>query len=86
MLHRRKLLMTVSAASAATWAGIGGRASAQPIDMLKIMVPAAPGGGWDQTGRTIEQVLRAIKAVNAVQVTNVAGAGGTVGLPQFVNQ
>lgn len=86
MLHRRKLLMTVSAASAATWAGIGGRASAQPIDMLKIMVPAAPGGGWDQTGRTIEQVLRAIKAVNAVQVTNVAGAGGAVGLPQFVNQ
>ncbi|MEQ1614929.1 MAG: tripartite tricarboxylate transporter substrate-binding protein [Hyphomicrobiaceae bacterium] len=54
--------------------------------MLKIMVPAAPGGGWDQTGRTIEQVLRATKAVNAVQVTNVAGAGGTVGLPQFVNQ
>ena len=30
-----------------------------PVDLLKMFVPAAPGGGWDQTARTIEQVLRA---------------------------
>ena len=49
-------------------------------------MPAAPGGGWDQTARTIEQVLRATAAVKGVQITNVGGAGGTVGLPQFLNQ
>ena len=49
-------------------------------------MPAAPGGGWDQTARTIEQVLRATGAVKGVQITNVGGAGGAVGLPQFLNQ
>jgi putative tricarboxylic transport membrane protein len=62
------------------------QAQAQLIDLLKIFVPAAPGGGWDQTARTIEQVLRATQAVKGVQITNVGGAGGTVGLPQFLNQ
>ena len=61
-------------------------ARAQAIDLLKIFVPAAPGGGWDQTARTIEQVLRATGAVKGVQITNVGGAGGAVGLPQFLNQ
>ena len=61
-------------------------ANAQSVDLLKIFVPAAPGGGWDQTARTIEQVLRATGAVKGVQITNVGGAGGAVGLPQFLNQ
>src|SRR5690242_18020931 len=61
-------------------------ANAQSVDLLKIFVPAAPGGGWDQTARTIEQVLRATAAVKGVQITNVGGAGGAVGLPQFLNQ
>ena len=52
---------------------------------LKIIAPAAPGGGWDQTARSIQQVLVAEKLVKCAQVTNVAGAGGTVGLAQFVN-
>ncbi len=86
MFDRRNLLLSASAISVAAISGFSGSASAQPIDMLKIFVPAAPGGGWDQTGRTIEQVLRATNAVSAVQITNVAGAGGTVGLPQFANQ
>lgn len=61
-------------------------ALAQTVDLLKLFVPAAPGGGWDQTARTIEQVLRATGAVKGVQITNVGGAGGAVGLPQFLNQ
>jgi putative tricarboxylic transport membrane protein len=61
-------------------------AHAQAVDLLKLFVPAAPGGGWDQTARTIEQVLRATGAVKGVQITNVGGAGGAVGLPQFLNQ
>jgi putative tricarboxylic transport membrane protein len=51
---------------------------------LKIVAPAAPGGGWDQTARTMQQALVAEKIARSVQVTNVAGAGGTVGLAQFV--
>jgi putative tricarboxylic transport membrane protein len=52
---------------------------------LKIIAPAGPGGGWDQTARSIQQVLMAEKLVKSAQVINIAGAGGTVGLAQFVN-
>jgi putative tricarboxylic transport membrane protein len=51
-----------------------------------IMAPAAPGGGWDQTARTMQTVLQEEGISENVQVTNVPGAGGTIGLAQFVNQ
>jgi putative tricarboxylic transport membrane protein len=59
-------------------------ASAQLAD-LKLMAPAAPGGGWDQTARSMQQALVASGVAKSVQVNNVAGAGGTIGLAQFVN-
>jgi putative tricarboxylic transport membrane protein len=88
MFTRRHLLSTAAAVPAALPISLLSidRSQAQVIDLLKILVPAAPGGGWDQTARTIEQVLRATAAVKGVQITNVGGAGGTVGLPQFLNQ
>lgn len=88
MPSRRELLRSafVVGAAAALPAGFGRAAFAAPPTDLKFFVPAAPGGGWDQTARAMEQVLRTNGAVTSVQVTNVAGAGGTVGLPQFVNQ
>ena len=52
---------------------------------LKIIAPAAPGGGWDQTARSMQQAMVAAGAAKSVQVINVPGAGGTVGLAQFVN-
>ncbi|MET0531689.1 MAG: tripartite tricarboxylate transporter substrate-binding protein, partial [Microvirga sp.] len=52
---------------------------------LKIMAPAGPGGGWDSAARSIQQVLSQTGLAKSVQVTNVTGAGGTVGLAQFVN-
>src|SRR3954447_16078537 len=52
----------------------------------KIMAPAAPGGGWDQTARTMQTALQEEKIAGSVQVANVPGAGGTIGLAQFVNQ
>lgn len=89
MLTRRDLLRSAALLSATacpvSLAAIN-PANAQSVDLLKIFVPAAPGGGWDQTARTIEQVLRATGAVKGVQITNVGGAGGAVGLPQFLNQ
>jgi putative tricarboxylic transport membrane protein len=55
-----------------------------PLDQLKITAPAAPGGGWDGASRSLQQVLTATGAAKTVQVVNVPGAGGTVGLAQFV--
>jgi putative tricarboxylic transport membrane protein len=84
MVSRRDFV--AGAAGAALVAGLGPRAAeAQTVDLLKMFVPAAPGGGWDQTARSVEAVLRATGAVNGVQITNVPGAGGAVGLPQFLN-
>lgn len=51
-----------------------------------IMAPAAPGGGWDSTARTMQEAMQADDISPSVQVTNVAGAGGTIGLAQFVSQ
>lgn len=56
------------------------------ISELRIMAPAAPGGGWDQTARTIQATLQAEGLVDNIQVENVAGAGGTIGLQQFINR
>ena len=49
-----------------------------------IMAPAAPGGGWDSTARTIQEALQTDGISSSVQVNNVAGAGGTIGLAQFI--
>jgi putative tricarboxylic transport membrane protein len=55
------------------------------IDTIKMLVPANPGGGWDQTGRALQQAMQASGAVKKVQVDNKGGAAGTIGLAQFVN-
>jgi putative tricarboxylic transport membrane protein len=49
---------------------------------LRIMAPAAPGGGWDQTSRAMQESLREL--IGRSEVYNVNGAGGTIGLSQFV--
>ena len=55
----------------------GNPALSQQLE-LKIMAPAAPGGGWDQTARSMQQALVAAKIARSVQVTNVAGAAGAM--------
>lgn len=86
MLTKRDMLKGGAALGLATMAGRIDPARAEDIASLQVFVPAAPGGGWDQTGRTIVDVLKTEKMIGNAQVTNVAGAGGTVGLPQFLNQ
>lgn len=51
----------------------------------EIMAPASPGGGWDQTARAMQNVMQEAKIADGVQVVNVPGAGGTIGLAQFVS-
>jgi putative tricarboxylic transport membrane protein len=59
--------------------------SAQALDSVKFMIPANPGGGWDTTGRNLGQAMTKAGAVKNVQYDNKGGAGGTIGLAQFVN-
>ena len=60
--------------------------AAKPLeDHLVIVAPAAPGGGWDQTARALQQVIERRGLARIVEVQNVPGAAGTIGLAQFVN-
>jgi putative tricarboxylic transport membrane protein len=62
---------------------VAAAAYAQPA--IKMMIPANPGGGWDQTGRHLAAAMQSEKLVSSVQFDNKGGAGGTIGLAQFVN-
>lgn len=59
--------------------------SAIAFDNLKVMIPANPGGGWDQTGRNLAASMQKAGVVKNIQFDNKGGAGGTIGLAQFVN-
>jgi tripartite-type tricarboxylate transporter receptor subunit TctC len=64
--------------------GMARPAAAQPLAQLKLLVPANPGGGWDQTGRAMERALREEKLVTgAVRITNRGGAGDAIGLAEL---
>ena len=78
---RRTLL--VSSLALVLAGGLFGPAFA--VDNLRIIAPAKPGGGWDQTARAMAEVMTAAGA-SGVAVENVPGAGGTVGLAQLVDQ
>ena len=60
-------------------------AGAQPVfEQLRIVAPAAPGGGWDQTARVMQQVLQQSGIARVAPVENVPGAAGTIGLARFI--
>lgn len=79
MFARRTIIAGLAAAA------FCGPALAQAPSELKIIAPAGPGGGWDTAARSVQQVLTGTGLAKSVQVQNVTGAGGTVGLAQFIN-
>lgn len=79
---RHSLKTMVAGAAMVLFAGSAGAQQQE----LKIIAPAGPGGGWDSAARTLAQVLTQKKLVKSAQVVNVPGAGGTIGLAQFINQ
>ncbi|KQT69867.1 MULTISPECIES: Bug family tripartite tricarboxylate transporter substrate binding protein [unclassified Aureimonas] len=83
-LNRRRVIAAFGAAALLASTPLSAFAQ-EVLPELKILAPAAAGGGWDSAARSLQQVLTQTGAVRSVQVTNVAGAGGTVGLAQFVN-
>ncbi|MBL9036553.1 MAG: tripartite tricarboxylate transporter substrate binding protein [Rhodospirillaceae bacterium] len=83
-MNRRNLITTTLALAL-----LGSGAAFEPafaVDDLRIIAPAAPGGGWDQTARALEEVINAGGLAKTVTVENVPGAGGTVGLAQLVDK
>jgi putative tricarboxylic transport membrane protein len=61
-----------------------GAATDPAIDQLRLIAPAAPGGGWDQTARVMQQVLQRAGIARSAPVENIPGAAGTIGLARFV--
>ena len=82
MLARRSLLL---AAGAGATCGLALVVPAlAEVKGAEIIAPAAPGGGYDQLARATQQVLASEGLASGVQVVNIPGAGGTIGLAQFV--
>jgi putative tricarboxylic transport membrane protein len=52
---------------------------------LKMMIPASPGGGWDNTGRALGKAMQDAGVAATVSYDNKGGAAGALGLAQFVN-
>jgi putative tricarboxylic transport membrane protein len=84
-MKRREFSMGVAATLAAAPFGLLTPAFAQQIGTLKMMIPANPGGGWDQTGRNLAAAMQSAKLVQSVSFDNKGGAAGTPGLAQFIN-
>jgi putative tricarboxylic transport membrane protein len=80
-LSRRSLL-----ASAAALGLVAGKPAWGAVEGLEIIAPAGPGGGYDQLARATQQMLEEGKLAAGVQVQNIPGAGGTIGLAQFVTK
>lgn len=64
----------------------GGSDAPAKLGRIDIIAPAAPGSGWDQTARAVQDSLQKESLVSSAQVNNVPGASGTVALAQVAPQ
>ena len=80
ILFARRSLLVVGLVCGAALTG----AAVAQVKGIDITAPAGPGGGYDQLARATQQVLQKEGLASGVQVSNVPGAGGTIGLAQFV--
>ncbi|WP_144640890.1 Bug family tripartite tricarboxylate transporter substrate binding protein [Bordetella genomosp. 13] len=68
-------VFAIAAAPLAAWAA-----------PAKVMAPGGPGGGYDAAARVPMQVMQEAGIFkDGFQVTNKGGAGGTIGLAEFIN-
>jgi putative tricarboxylic transport membrane protein len=58
--------------------------AAAALDTVKIMIGANPGGGYDQTARSLGRAMIDAGVAKNVQYENKGGAGGTIALAQFI--
>jgi putative tricarboxylic transport membrane protein len=80
---RRTFMTAVAGIALATCTLLPMPASAQ-VKGVEIIAPAGAGGGYDQHARAMQAALQDLGLASGVQVVNVPGAGGTIGLSQFV--
>ena len=84
-MQRREFNLAALASVLAAQGLAAGTAQAQNLGTLKMMIPANPGGGWDQTGRNLAVAMQSAGVISGAQFENKGGAGGTLGLAQFIN-
>jgi tripartite-type tricarboxylate transporter receptor subunit TctC len=77
MLHRRTLLASAAAATAAASVG-GAWAQSYPSKSVRLVVPFAPGGTTDIIARVVSQKIGSELGQTMI-VDNKAGGGGSVG-------
>jgi putative tricarboxylic transport membrane protein len=70
--------------TAAITAAVALALPAHALDTVKFMVPGSTGGGYDQTARTLGKALQEVGQAKGATFENKNGAGGTLGLTQFV--
>ena len=65
--------------------GGGGDTASYPSRPIELLVPAKPGGGWDQTARGLQQVAQEAKLTDQnIEVINREGGGGATGLAELI--
>ncbi|GGM50055.1 Bug family tripartite tricarboxylate transporter substrate binding protein [Dactylosporangium sucinum] len=63
---------------------LAGGCAARDDPELRLMVPNAPGSGYDITARTVATAMDVAAVSRGVEVFNLPGAGGMVGLRRLV--
>jgi putative tricarboxylic transport membrane protein len=81
---QRSVLLGALAASAVSPAPVLAQSTSPILNQLRIIAPAAPGGGWDQTARVMQSALQQAGIVRTAPVENIPGAAGTIGLARFI--
>ncbi len=79
-MRRDAFLKSLAALAAAGVLPLPARAATN----MKMMIPANPGGGWDNTGRALGKALQDAGVAASVSYDNKGGAAGAIGLAQFV--
>ena len=89
-LRRRQmitgLVIAVIAALLVTACGVTRGGEESGLHRLRMMVPNAPGGGYDLTARTAVKIMEDDDITGRVEVFNVIGAGGTVAMARLMNE
>jgi putative tricarboxylic transport membrane protein len=81
--HRARYEWVWMAVAIGCLVSLSGPVHAQ-VKGLEIVAPGNPASGYDQAARSVQEALQTEKLASSVQVINIPGAGGTIGLAQFV--